>query len=563
MAELPRYQQTGRVFADVPQLDFANVRESYKLSQSMSGALDRLSEFAGKFAAKQVERQAEQYAIENPITIEQLQQAKQSGIDPDELIKATGGGAIWEDTLRKLQGEQLRAQLEVQGKAALTEIQALFDANQINDIAEVKSKFNSIIQGTAAPLARISPESAIKLQQSLGVTANAYYREATNKLADDYIRDQQMLSAKNLDYSVNAAKSMINTINDPALLTEAKDLLKIRLYEQSREGGTLFAQKQVETFNKEFDALKFNRLVEVATNPAFAPDMNVAIQRIRKGDFGDASLIYNELPKDEQAKIRTGVVSAWNDLYSAAKKEEEYVQLQNKEKDKTDIVTLYSKGTPENQKRQLAISLFKRGAITQQSLEEVLNPKEKQDDFDNLNEARAESQIISGYIKSEKELRQLYPGLNNKSVAKLLPKIASTNMQTASKIIRTQAGASESPFAVIDEPTAKRIQDINNIYNEIKLKTNPDGSFIDDVTAANQAANQYKSNAEYSSAKTSQKNTFSSISKNYMDFNPDKMSVKDYAKRKGLNAKEEAKLIRLYNDYNSYKKITGLNAEGL
>lgn len=46
MAQLPRYQETGLVSGDVPRLDFANLREQAQGMQSVSGALDRISQFA-------------------------------------------------------------------------------------------------------------------------------------------------------------------------------------------------------------------------------------------------------------------------------------------------------------------------------------------------------------------------------------------------------------------------------------------------------------------------------------------------------------------------------------
>jgi hypothetical protein len=563
MADLPRYQPTGRVFADVPQLDFANVRESFKKSQSMSSGLDRLSEFAGKYAAKRAEAEAEQFAVDNPITIDDLKQAQQSGIKPEDLVKATGGGTIWQDTLRKFQGEQLRSQLEVFGQAALADIQTQVQLGQLTDINEIKDKFNSAVIGYEKPLANINPESAVRFKQSMAATANSFYKEATKKLEEDYRNDQQVLSVANFDNSIKAAKSMIATITDPAMLEETKGLLFKRVYEQAREGGTAFAQKQAENFLKEFDALKFNHIVSVVTDPKFAPDMITAVIKIKAGDLGDATPLYNGMSKEEQSKARTNAIAGWNDLYTATKKEDDYRKLQSKEQDKADVIKLYSTSTPAKEKRTLAIDLFKRDAISESTLNEVLNPKPKETDENNLSEARAESDIISGHITSEKQLRSIYPGLSTKSVAKLLPKIASTTVQDATKIIRTAAGASENPYAILDDNTSGRIQAIKKIQSDIKNKQNTDGSFPDDVSAANEAVKQYQEGREYATAKTAQKSVVTRIQKVYPDYNPDTMSADAYAKKAGLNDAEKAKLKTLHNSYKQQKTITGLGSDQL
>ena len=91
MADLPSYQSTGRVYSELPQLDFANVREAFKQSQTMSNQLDRLSSYAFTEMGKATEAKAEKFALDNPITKEDLINAQSSGID---LIKASGGGQI-------------------------------------------------------------------------------------------------------------------------------------------------------------------------------------------------------------------------------------------------------------------------------------------------------------------------------------------------------------------------------------------------------------------------------------------------------------------------------------
>ena len=560
MADLPRYQQTGRTFSDLPEFSFTNVKESFRRSQSMINSLDRISQFASKFAETQVEQQAAQYAVENPITIDELRNASESGVDPNDLIKATGGGAIWQETLRKVQGEQLRAQLEVYGQQSLADIQTQVQLGQLTDINEIKQKFQSAISGYEKPLARISPDSAVRFQQSMASTAKAFFNEATKKLEQDYINDQQVLSMQNLENSMKAAKSMIGVVNDPQMLDESKRLLGYRVYEQAREGGTAFAQKQLETFNKEFEALKLNHFTEVATKPAFATSISQAVSKINAGDFGEASMLYQSLDKEAQAKVRKNVVAAWGDLYTVTKNQQEMLKIQNKEKDDADVVRLYSPETPAAEKRTLAIDLFKRDVITQSTLDNIINPKKEESDVDNLTEARAESDIIGGYIKDEKQLRSLYPGLSAKSVSRLITKIASGNAQRASRIVKIGAGASESPLAILDDPTAARVKKITEIAETIKQEAFARGERIDDVTASEKAVNQFMGDKEVQSAKQAQSSAARRISSTFSDFNPDSMNVDEYAKKRKLDDARKMQLKRLHEQYKKAKQITGLTA---
>ena len=563
MAELPRYQQTGRNYSDAPAFDFANLRESARASQSLSQGLDRLSTFAYKAAGDYAEKKAEQDAVSNPITFEQLQIAQQSGIDPEDLVKAAGGGTIYQETLRKFQGEQLRSQLEVHGQAALVDIQKQIELGQLTNLNDIQQKMESAIGGYTAPLARINPESAVRYQSSMATTAKTFYQQATKKLTDDYKNDQQILSQANLVNSLDAAKASIRTITDPAMLNETKTLLYRRVYEQAREGGTEFAQVQADKFLKEFDALKLNRFTEVATSKDFAPDMLTAVQKIRSGNFGDATPLYASLSEEEKIKVRQNAVGAWNDEYNAMKDEEKILKIQNKEKDDADIIRMYELPDNSKEKRQIARDLFKRDVISQDTLKGIINPKDD-GEGNAVVSANAETDIIYGYITNEKQLRKMYPNLTNKQFKNLSVSLANKVVANSKAQIRIAAGASENPFAPIPENVSVRIQSINKFYDKFAQETNPDGTrkyTPDEATSL--AINEYPKSVKFGDAKKAQKNNLDAIHKEYADFNPDKMTPEAYGKTYKLSKDKVDRISKKYKDYLKQKDITGLNGDAL
>jgi hypothetical protein len=565
MADLPRYQPTGRVFADVPQLDFANVRESFKASQSMTNALDKLSDFAYKQAAINVETEAEKFSVENPITLEQIKQAQESGISSNDLITASKGGAIFEKTLRKMQGEQLRAQLEVHGQSALSDIMGQVNTGKLTNMQEIKQKFESAITGYEKPLIGINPESAVRFKQSMATTAHSFYKEAAKKLESDYRNDQQILSQVNFDNSIKATKSMIATITDPALLDETKNLLFKRVYEQAREGGTDFAQQQANKFLTEFDAIKLNHFTEVATSPKYASDIVGAAQKIRAGDFGDATPLYNSLTEEDKKKVRQNSLLAWSDVINATKQQESYIQIQNKEKDNNDVIRLYELPDNSKDKRNLARDLFKRGAITQSTLDSVLNPKSDDEAKGNpLDAAHAQADIIYGRITTEAQLNSLYPTLTRKQRADLIVTMSSKVVANVKARIRVAAGAAEDPMATIEPSTSARVQSITNIYDELRVQTNLDGTLkYSPNDAASEAIKQFPKTEAFETNKASQKSAFSAMQKSFPGFNPDIMSPEGFAKKANISKEEKTKLERQFKTYNSSKAITGLSGGSL
>lgn len=564
MAELTKYQQTGRVFADLPQFDFANVREAFKSSQSLTSGLDRLSSFAGKFAAKAVEEKAERFSIDNPLTIEQVQEAAKSGVTPEDLVAASGGGTIWQDTVRKLQGEQLRTQLEVLGKQALLDLQTQVDTNQITNMNDVRAKQESIVNGLRKTL-KFSPDSVVRFDATMGTVTSALYKEAQNKLVKDYKLSQQSLGMQNLDNSVRAYQAMLGNseITNPTMLRDIESALADQLERQSAEGGADFALKQKEDFVKRINEEKINYFTGIAANPEYATDIATAAKKMRAGDFGKGTQLYANLQEEDKKKIKDAALSEWGRVISASKQQEDFKKIENKQTDDADLISFSKLPDNSKDKKIMAQDLFKRDLITWSTMDAVVNPKE-QGEGNVLDEAHADRDISEGRITTERQLITLYPKLTTKQVGKLIRTMTDTNVRNVKADIRTAAGAGADPMAPIDVPTAKRIQDINTLYDKYRDEKNPDGTFKYSITDAKDLAIQeYPKSEKVATAKKAQKAVSDTLKTNFSDFNPDTMTVEGYAAKKKLNDAMKLKLQRQYKSYIDNKGITGLSKEAL
>jgi len=404
MADLPVYQQTGRVFADVPQLDFANVRESFKRSQSMSAGLDRLSEYAFKEAAVSTEKKAAKWAIDNKLTIEQVREAAKSGIKPEDLVAASGGGQIWQETVTKLQGEQLRSQLEVLGKQALLDLQTQVDTNQITNMADVKAKQEAIINGLRKSLT-FAPDSVVRFDTTMGSVTGALYKEAQDKLVTDYKIQQQSQAVRNLDNSVRAYQAMLKheEVKDPMMLREIELALADQYERQSADGGADFALKQKNEFLKRMQDEKFNHLTKLASDPRFAKDASEAITKLAKGNFkvdeaNDYSAIYASETPENQAKIRAYVRQQFIDINTTTNE----IEKENVEKFKARVndieLEYYKTRNPALIKELIQISKDSQGkAITANTIESIKKSGEERD---------SDVQYSDNVIKMKDELRK-------------------------------------------------------------------------------------------------------------------------------------------------------------
>lgn len=525
MADLPSYQSTGRVYSDLPQLDFANVRESFKQSQTMSNQLDRLSTYAFTEMGKTTEKQAAQFAVDNQLTIEQVREAAKSGIKPEDLVKASGGGEIWQATISKIQGEQLRSQLEVLGKQALLDLQTQVDTNQIADMSEVKAKQEAIVNGMRKTLS-FAPDSVLRFDATMGSITSALYKEAQDKLVKDYKLGEQSKSVVNLDNSLRAYQAMLRhqDIKDPAMLREIEYALADQFERQSAGGGKDFALAEKNKFMKSMQEEKFNHLTKLAASPSFAKDAGEAINKLSKGDFkiddrNDYSAIYAEETPENQAKIRAYIRQQYSDNNLTANEIEK--EKVDKLKAKANDIELryYQNKNPALIKELIQISRDSDGkAISANTIESI----KKSGD-----EKEGDVQYTDNVIKMKDEIRkgrydsldQLYGraaelGVSRKTVNKYIaPSFLNKSDALVDEIIDNYADIS-NPSGSKAAKVRKRIafsQEVDSVYDsqesleptKRKSKAVIAGELIDKkvkggnekatkVTELNALASQYK-----------------------------------------------------------------------
>jgi hypothetical protein len=564
MAELPRYQQTGRVFADVPQLDFANVRESFKRSQSMAAGLDRLSNFANKFAEKAVVEKAEKFAVDNPITLAQIQEAQKSGVDPEELVKASGGGVLWQETLRKFQGEQLRSQLEVEAQTAMVDIYNKVELGELTDIGEIKSKFESVINGMSTPLKQISPESALRFQHSTGSTAKTLVENSTKKLRDDYFLYNQQLGKKFLDDSVIVARTTIETIKDPVLLMEKKRAMSNTLFMQNKEGGLKFAAEQAKAFDDRWDELVANRFENIALDVRFAedaitglPNISLTMQKLANGELGESSALWSAYDQDKKDKVIQSVYTRLTQSYNA---KSTYFAAEKQAKEKKNISTLIDLKTPGKVPFKERVVIAKKLAldetITPDQYAELIDPTPKkkaltaQQDFWK-NEAAYK--IRTGKLTNIKEIQAEYGSrLPIDAIGDLLGPLATEDSKAADKFKSKYSGADYDPYHQQSTTQKKFIQITEATDKKIK-EVNKDGTpvYETELAAAKAAAQEIENLKVTKTNIQAQKRKFNSLKT--FGFNPDNGGLDDWAKTKyGSDYKTNKKYLLLEDDYKSY-----------
>ena len=79
---LPVYRKQGIMYADLPRIETADLQAQAESFSTINKRLDQLMAFADEQGTKQAKEAAIKYATQNPVTEQQIQQAKDNEVQP-------------------------------------------------------------------------------------------------------------------------------------------------------------------------------------------------------------------------------------------------------------------------------------------------------------------------------------------------------------------------------------------------------------------------------------------------------------------------------------------------
>lgn len=295
MATLPLYQPTGYLPADTPRFDYANLKEQAQQLQTITSALDRVSNFAFKRAMEQAEREGLQYGAENQPSVEQVMAAMERGESPQELFAKPG--TIFGDAARKVQAGQLRNELEVAGRKKLADLSAIVESGNFN-LQQVQQEITSLTSGYAKAISSVSPEEGLRFRASMGTAGNAVYTKAADRAMQIY---QEGIKANADDAISQTPRILADTFAsepDPKMLADRVTIERQRVFDIAQQAGPEFLREKMADFNRQL----LNSIVDYAASPAFSKNALDGINKIQKNDFGKMSELMKVVNKDKLIK---------------------------------------------------------------------------------------------------------------------------------------------------------------------------------------------------------------------------------------------------------------------
>jgi hypothetical protein len=514
-----------------------------------------VSDFAFKSIEPAVQRQAAQYAFDNPITIEQLKKGAEDGFLPQDFT----AGSDATNTIRKIQAAQAHTALNADLVNQQADVMRKSDAGQIPDIDTLKREIYAPIAGHVKALALLDKEAAVRLEASASASANAAYKQGLGNLSKDAANLADITSNRLADNQVTIYKSYFNGLFKD---NSKEDVVKEHgEYEDSHftallrtgsaAGNSDAAQRLVADNRKAYQQV---RLDEFAEQASAGRSTSQALEMIKQNNFGHMTPLWNTLNTEEKAKVAKTILTSQFEQITGAKQDREAVGLENQGR----IATILINGRRSAEDKTFLFDMVKIGQLSpSQYKAHVEESSQKATYAQEGLYGRLASDVANGRRINEKDRDKLTRGqindLNNIEYKE--------DSKSAHKYMDLSAGDTGNPIVNMtmgDSLAAKKIV-IQRNFKALVNESNPDGTRkYSAMQASELAVTKWKGSVEYVAAQKTVERIIKSFKEAAPDFNPDTHNVDEWMKLKGkkIDDKDDfyRRLKRQYESYQDAKK---------
>jgi hypothetical protein len=554
MAELPRYENLGVQYADLPKISTAMQQIKAQGYAGVEQSLDRMTNFFQEKAVTEAQKKALKYAIELPPTPEQLLEAKKTGQMP--VIK--GAGSVFTETYNKatahILGNQLQTEFQNRTAARLNAM----ERGAVLDVTTLQRDLRDDIDGTISVLTAIDPETSIKFRASMATIGHGVYKQAL--VIDEknrqlsYAADQEAALMSIKPVVENVIKSYADIGMDPA---ELENILQnvIQPFTNKTSITLSGSEKYAIEAYKIVQEAKVGAVLTKLSDPIFAPSVGVAAQKLMNGDVGELTGLYNRLDKETKNKIRSGHMKLVSDAKQFTDIEDEKRKAENKIKGNELTIEFLRPDTKPARKQEILTEMIRLDEMNLTTAMELMKPKEVEPNpvlTMNLYE-----NIKNGRIKSIKELVPYSSKMSRAEFESLGRSLVDNQAKIALERIDREAGI-VSPF--IDpgaEKLKKKIDLTERYYQELQKQVVGEKGvkrYLTPEEALNNALKGYGGDKIVIDKETKRKQAQEKID-NFFSKKPDvkkpntPLDQTDFSKVPGLSSDEVTRLNKAKKDY--------------
>lgn len=352
MAEIAKIE-SGRIgvnnapSAAVPVVNFPQITPEIaligqaKYQGTVADKLNRMSAILYNEGAQLSQRAGLQFAAENPMTKDQLVAMSKGDMSTVALGSPMN---VFDSAVRKIRAFELSAHAEAEAIPKLEEIQTRAQMGEL-DFDQVRDQIKAVTDGYGSALAEVDPESAFKYRATLATVGNKIIEEtAKNETKKRYMANQIKVE-RNYQSFLKLAEQVYDGQNqvDPTTgqVISKDDVVDALAGNFLGNATALIGVNNTAAYQakviKDLTDTKTNALAKYIADD-FGQDPE-AFMKLRSGDAGRLTDIYQTLGEDGRAKVMQTLFTKVGTQNNAKKEMDE----ENKTGRELEAIDLYKK----------------------------------------------------------------------------------------------------------------------------------------------------------------------------------------------------------------------------
>jgi hypothetical protein len=497
MATLPILDQTQAMIGQAPgsaargatpqPIERMGLRAAANYQSNVAQSLDRISNTLFGVNRKLAEDAGYQYVAENPLTPEQLQAIARG--DVRKVVTAGSGINIQQNVIRKARAFEIAGHADIEARKVIIEMLPDIEQGNISS-KDAQIKLATVLDGYSRSLVQIDPEASLKFRATIASLGNTVLEKAAVaelkrvkaenniKLELDFQRVQQELEEV-------FSRSSWGEFQDGTPLSpdQFADAIKQSFITKAALiGGQEQALQYVQKFPAAIRQAKVNAVTRyVTTDIEMTKDPLDTYGRLRRGDVGMMSQVYQSMDQDDKAKVISNLMSDVSNKASLAEKKRKDQELV----DKDAALDLYEQWLQSNnpaEKRRLQQDLLDLNVLTLEQTRNLLDPDTAKTSPNVI--FFLEDQIDSGVITNSADLLNVGSkrGVTGKDMVDLRRRLSGRVTSEVKSTIRRLAGIPEGLVNIDPKGAeAKKYLDIQQRLETERAKAVAEGKPFDQL----------------------------------------------------------------------------------
>ena len=497
MATLPILDQTQAMIGQAPgsaargatpqPIERMGLRAAANYQSNVAQSLDRISNTLFGVNRKLAEDAGYQYVAENPLTPEQLQAIARG--DVRKVVTAGSGINIQQNVIRKARAFEIAGHADIEARKVIIEMLPDIEQGNISS-KDAQIKLATVLDGYSRSLVQIDPEASLKFRATIASLGNTVLEKAAVaelkrvkaenniKLELDFQRVQQELEEV-------FSRSSWGEFQDGTPLSpdQFADAIKQSFITKAALiGGQEQALSYVQKFPAAIRQAKVNAVTRyITTDTEMTKDPLDTYGRLRRGDVGMMSQVYQSMDQDDKAKVISNLMSDVSNKASLAEKKRKDQELV----DKDAALDLYEQWLQSNnpaEKRRLQQDLLDLNVLTLEQTRNLLDPDTAKTSPNVI--FFLEDQIDSGVITNSADLLNAGSkrGVTGKDMVDLRRRLSGRVTSEVKSTIRRLAGIPEGLVNIDPKGAeAKKYLDIQQRLETERAKAVAEGKPFDQL----------------------------------------------------------------------------------